>query len=33
MEQLTVSDNIIDESLEEETYILPKKQTKTKKNY
>lgn len=32
MEQLTVSDNIIDESLEEETYILPKKQTKTKKN-
>jgi hypothetical protein len=31
MEQPTVSGNIVDENLEEETYILPKKQTKTKK--
>jgi len=33
MEQPTVSDNIIDESLEEETYIIPKKQKTIKETH
>jgi hypothetical protein len=32
MEQPIINDNIVDENFEEEIYILPKKQTKTKKN-